>query len=384
MLYNLSVCNTRENYVNKCLINKITDPMLLDFIYFCTFKRSPEKGWSVKLSNQLLLGDFNSSPFIRTKDYSVVIQAVSFILNSIYSPLFLKHEPLFAEFMNKKNTFLNTPIFAENAKQVKGFIRNRLNANIAYIIKPVNCKVKGLNFGSLDQLLSQKIDCNLTINLILSLIDRINNTNSKSINFNSNWYNFYNMDPYYNFCGQIELKFFSMLHNIMLDQVDKFNCYLKTQYDSSCKNNPRKTDRRILNPIYDKLLKEMKKYYPSKELLALENKRLVTDSLYCPPEYTRFHYIRFGNQFAIGITSTLCNQIDEIRRKIEEFFQKEVGVYLKLEVINIVERDKVSLNCLGYNLQYGYKQIDVTRKGKKVGTKTVRSLLIEELDENNP
>jgi retron-type reverse transcriptase len=132
-----------------------------------------------------------------------------------------------------------------------------------------------------------------------------------------------------------------VLANIYLNEFDKFVLNLKKDYDKGYKS-PRTKEARNIEYLISKA-KRNKDYIKVKELIKKRNKTLAT--YFYDPCYKRLEYIRYADDFIIGIKGTY-KETNEIRDKISGYLTS-IGLTLNKEKTKITNINKDRVLFLG-------------------------------------
>ncbi|MEM9686432.1 MAG: reverse transcriptase domain-containing protein [Bacteroidota bacterium] len=176
-----------------------------------------------------------------------------------------------------------------------------------------------------------RIDHNILIKLLrrkisdekfISLVKRIIRTKVKGSN----------SDDFINDVGTPQGGICSpLLSNIYLDVLDKYMKSIKENYDIG------KSRRR--NPEYDRRLRKG----------GIKEARKVPYGVGADPNYKRISYVRYADDFLVGIIGTKANAMD-IRERIQKFLKVELNLDLNMEKTKISHHKEDTVRFLGYIL----------------------------------
>lgn len=119
------------------------------------------------------------------------------------------------------------------------------------------------------------------------------------------------------------------LANIVLDKLDKF---IQSKHDELHIGKSRKK-----NPIYIKYENE-RKYYklrdPARARKALIEKRKIPKFDMFDPNFKRYLYVRYADDFILLITNTYKAAV-KLKNEIAKFLKEECGLELNIEKTTI-------------------------------------------------
>lgn len=331
------------NYQNDKLIHLVSDTKVLILAYEI-IKSNPGNStpgadsttldeislsWFNEVSKELKAGKYKFKPArrvyipkpgkntkrpltISSPRDKVVQQAIYIILNAIYEPSFLD-----SSHGSRPNKGTHTAL--KDIKYKFQGVKWCIEADIESNFPNIDHKI-------LLDLLRLRITCSKFLSLIKKSIKAGYMENEKLFESNKGL-----------FQGNITSP---ILNNIYLHQLDLFMSKLMESFNSG-KNRRKFSDYRRIQYLMEKaagdipLLKKLRK-----ELWKVNSK----DPL--DPNFRRLYYIRYVDDFVVGVVGSHKNAI-EIRDKIEEFLINDLKLVLSPEKTSITHFSKTSIFFLG-------------------------------------
>jgi len=346
--------NKDPNFFNKSLINIIGDEQTLILAYELV-KSNPgqlTKGptstsldgislqWIRRTSVLIKAGKFKFTPakrvYIQKPGYEekrpltigsprdkVVQKAIQLVLEPIYECIFLENSHGF-----RPSRGCHTAI-----KTVRNWFHG-----VTWVIKSdiAGC-FSSVDHNVLLNIIRERVKCDKTIALIRNLLE----------------------------AGYIDLKIFCesklgvpqgsslspLLCNIYLHKLDVFMAELKQEF-----THPEKKSRKA-NPEYRALQRRLQKTPdPAEKLELIQKLRKISSKDPLDSDYRRLFYVRYADDFLIGITGSQREAVDVLDR-VRSFLSEELKISLKESKTHIVHFKKQAIFFLGTTI-YGISRTE--------------------------
>jgi hypothetical protein len=315
------------------LINSIADELLIETVYINLYNKAPKDGWCKHLHYKILsVTKFNFLKNLTIEEHQVMVKILCLIFERLY----------YEDVYNYDGDYSYNTFHITSDLQLRSKIKYCFQGNIEHIIQIELCNQR-IPFSLLQSKLSGSFECVQTFNILYELLEVQDGFINFSSLVRSNNRLLFNTDT---------TRLLNIFYNILLLRLD-INAvkFWKVTYDLG-KSRP-------LNPTYNELVRQLKDYRlePLKyatEIERLEEQRLVTDSLYSGPEYRRFHYVRFGPEFLIGLSGFKQKDIKLLIKDITKFYKKQFDLTVTLKVTDMANISYVE--CFNYKLSYGFMQ----------------------------
>jgi retron-type reverse transcriptase len=141
-----------------------------------------------------------------------------------------------------------------------------------------------------------------------------------------------------------------LLCNIFLNKLDEYIDELKQKYHSKI------IDKKILNSKYNSIsnrLKYIRKQMINKQelnkLLKTEKSKLI-HKIIVTPRITKIHYIRYADDFIIGIEGKM-KIVKEIYQLLDQFIFNELSLTLNKDKTKITDIKANPINFLGFKIK---------------------------------
>lgn len=176
-----------------------------------------------------------------------------------------------------------------------------------------------------------------------------------------------------------------LLCNIFLHKLDVFIEELKKEYQKGTKRQRSKENVRLQNKAK---YWRMKGYDKTRPLLYKEliQQLLRSDSIKRDDSYVRIQYIRYADDFVIGVigSHTIAKTILE---RVEEYVNKTLNLKFNPDKTSIIDFSKNSFNFLGYSIKTptskkGQKPLETIVVNDKAITRRKKARTIIEMDTN--
>jgi len=151
-----------------------------------------------------------------------------------------------------------------------------------------------------------------------------------------------------------------LLCNIYLHEMDKFIMGLSKDFNLG--------SRRRKSPAYRKIQYELSKASLNVDVKKHLKKRLYETSSKDPldPNFRRFSYVRYADDFVIGITGPK-KDCEVVRNKIKEFLTKVLALELSMDKTVISHFNRDGVNFLGTQIKGNKEREKVIRKISRGG-----------------
>lgn len=176
-----------------------------------------------------------------------------------------------------------------------------------------------------------------------------------------------------------------LLCNVFLHKLDVYMEELKKEYQKGTRRQRSKENVRLQNKA--KYLR-MKGYDISKPLLykSIIQQLLATDSIRRDDSFVRIHYVRYADDFIIGIIGS-HGLAKEILGKVENFVNNTLKLKFNPEKTSIIDFSKNSFNFLGYSIRTpmskkGQKPLESIVVNEKIITRRKKVRTVIEMDTN--
>jgi hypothetical protein len=341
LLHNSHTFKKQDVLEDAVLINTIADKLLIETVFINLFNKAPKDGWCEHLHYKILsVPKANFLKGLTIEEHQVMVKIFYLIFERLYYQ---------DAYNNYDSEYSYSTFYATNNEQLKSDIKGRFQGDIEHIIQIELCN-QHIPFSLLQSKLSGSLGCcNRTYNILYELLE----VKEGFINFSSlvrsNDCLLFNTDTTY---------LLNIFYNILLLRLDIQALKLwKTTYDLG--------KSQTLNPASDKLIRQLKDYQrePLKyttEIKRLEEQRLITNTLYSGSEYRRFHYVRFGPEFLMGLSGFKQKDIKLLVKNITRFYKEQFDLTVTLKVTDMTDISYVE--CFNYKLSYGFMQ----KNGKTV------------------
>lgn len=156
-----------------------------------------------------------------------------------------------------------------------------------------------------------------------------------------------------------------LLCNIYLHEMDSFIKGLREEYISGTRRRKSPQYRKIQYELSKASLKVAERKHLKKLLRATPSKNPVD------PDFRRFSYVRYADDFVIGITGPK-KDCEEIRNKLREFLIKTLALELSMNKTVISHFNQEGITFLGTRIRGNKEREKVIRKISKNG-KTLKA-----------
>jgi group II intron reverse transcriptase/maturase len=174
-----------------------------------------------------------------------------------------------------------------------------------------------------------------------------------------------------------------LLCNIFLHKLDLFMEEIKTEYQKGTKRQRSVENMKLVNQAKYWRNKGYNKTRPELYNIIIQ-KLLKSDSIRRDDSYVRVHYIRYADDFVIGIVGshTLAK---EILGRVENFVKEYLNLMFNPEKTRVIDFKKNAFKFLGFNImapmsKKGIKPIETIRSNDRIITRRKKTRTVIHMD----